>query len=164
MFGLTFEKLLIIAIIAGVVLGPHNLPIYAQKLAEIVRVLRAFIDTTRTTAEKEMGIPLQRADWQALNLRQYDPRQIVREALDEPGNTANPTEADTDNSTGAPPADTATDLAEQARHVRPGQKFITTGSAAHPVRLPIGSLPLDDPRRIAACGTNLVNEPEHVEV
>lgn len=162
MFGLTFEKLLIIAIIAGVVLGPHNLPIYAQKLAEIVRVLRDFIDTTRTTAEKEMGIPLQRADWQALNLRQYDPRQIVREALDEPGNTANPTEADTDNSTGAPPADTATDLAEQARHVRPGQKFITTGSVAHPLRLPIDSLPHNDPRRIAARVTTTVSTPEHV--
>ena len=162
MFGLTFEKLLVIAIIAGVVLGPHNLPIYAQKLAETIRALRAFIDTTRTTAENEMGIPLQRADWQALNLRQYDPRQIVREALDEPGNTANPTEADTDNSTVAAPADTGTDLAEQARHVRPGQKFITTGSAAHPLRLSIDSLPHDDPRRIAARATTTVNTPEHV--
>ncbi|MGX1596826.1 preprotein translocase [Dietzia maris] len=164
MFGLTFEKLLLLAIIAGVILGPHNLPIYAQKLAETVRALRAFIDMTRTTAEKEMGIPLQRADWQSLNLRQYDPRLIVREALDEADSTATSPVAGTESSREVEPAETGADLAEQASRVRPGQKFITTGSAAHPVRLPIDSLPLDDPRRIAACGTNLVDEPEHAEV
>ncbi|WP_440220705.1 preprotein translocase [Dietzia sp. MNB45] len=164
MFGLTFEKLLLLAIIAGVILGPHNLPIYAQKLAETVRALRAFIDMTRTTAEKEMGIPLQRADWQSLNLRQYDPRLIVREALDEADSTATSPVAGTESSREVERAETGADLAEQASRVRPGQKFITTGSAAHPVRLPIDSLPLDDPRRIAAYGTNLVDEPEHVEV
>jgi sec-independent protein translocase protein TatB len=126
MFGLTFEKLFLVAIIAGVVLGPQRLPDYAHQLARTVRALRDFVESTRGTAEHEMGIPT------SVDLRQYDPRRIVRDALNEPTTPA------TD------------EMADEARRVRPGQKYLTTGSAAHPRRILLKSLPDDDPRRIAA--------------
>ncbi|MGN5236534.1 MULTISPECIES: preprotein translocase [unclassified Rhodococcus (in: high G+C Gram-positive bacteria)] len=127
MFGLTFEKLFLVAIIAGVVLGPQRLPVYAHRLARTVRALRDFVESTRGSAEREMGLTT------SLDLKQYDPRRIVRDALNEP----------------AIPAVTD-EIADQARRVRPGQKYLAAGSAAHPRRILIESLPDDDPRRIAA--------------
>ena len=41
-FGLTFDKLLIVAVIAAFVIGPERLPAYAAKLGQLVRSLRDF--------------------------------------------------------------------------------------------------------------------------
>lgn len=140
MFGLTFEKLFFVAIIAGLVLGPGRLPGYAQQLAQSVRTLRTFIETTRSAAERDIGIPLQRTEWQSFDLRQYDPRRIVGDALHET-TTANPS---------APPFEATADMIEEATRVRPGQKYLVTGTSSHPHRILITSLPENDPRRIAA--------------
>ncbi|WP_027495510.1 MULTISPECIES: twin-arginine translocase TatA/TatE family subunit [Nocardiaceae] len=134
MFGLTFEKLLLVAIIAGFVLGPQRLPDYAHRLGRAVRTLRHFVDSTRSTAEAEMGVPLRRSEWESLDLRQYDPRRIVADALRE-------------NDTGTP---TDPELVAEAARVRPGQKYLITGPSSHPRRVLIESLPENDPRRIAA--------------
>ena len=83
MFGLTFEKLVLVTIIAAFVIGPRRLPVYAGKLAEFVRDLRAFIESSRSRAEADLGVPLRASEWQA-DLRRYDPRRIVRDALAEP--------------------------------------------------------------------------------
>ena len=37
MFGLTFEKLVLVAIIAGIVLGPHRLAASTRRLADTAR-------------------------------------------------------------------------------------------------------------------------------
>ncbi|OZE34108.1 MULTISPECIES: preprotein translocase [unclassified Rhodococcus (in: high G+C Gram-positive bacteria)] len=136
MFGLTFEKLFLVAIIAGFVLGPQRLPGYAHQLTRAVRSVRHFVDTTRTAAEADMGVPLRRSEWESMNLRQYDPRRIVSDALRDT-NELRDTE---------PPSEQV--LAEAAR-VRPGQKYLITGPSSHPRRILIDSLPQDDPRRIA---------------
>jgi sec-independent protein translocase protein TatB len=79
MFGLTFEKLLVITVVAGFVLGPRRLPLYAAALAAFARDLRAYVDATRARAERDLGVPLH------VDPRRYDPRRIVRDALeDEP--------------------------------------------------------------------------------
>ncbi|MDJ0467270.1 Sec-independent protein translocase subunit TatA/TatB [Rhodococcoides fascians] len=140
MFGLTFEKLFLVAIIAGFVLGPQRLPGYAHRLGRAVRTLRHFVDSTRSTAEAEMGVPLRRSEWESLDLRQYDPRRIVADALRE-------NVALRENDTGTP-ADP--DLVAEAARVRPGQKYLITGPSSHPRRVLIESLPENDPRRIAA--------------
>lgn len=88
MFGLTFDKLLLIAVIAGFLLGPHRLPAYAQKLGETVRALRAFAESARVKAESELNISLPAATVQSLDIRQYDPRRIVRDALNTPTDAA----------------------------------------------------------------------------
>ena len=81
MFGLTLEKLFFVAVIAGLVFGPSRLPGYAHHLTRAIRTLKQFVETTRATAEREMGVPLHRSEWESLDLRQYDPRRIIREAL-----------------------------------------------------------------------------------
>lgn len=139
MFGLTLEKLVLVALVAAVVIGPQRLPEYTRKLAATLRSLRDLLQTARAQTEAELGVPLARTT--ALDLRQYSPRHLVREALKEPA-PAVPT-ADPD------PAERDRLLAEAAR-VRPGQRYLVTGSAAHPRRLRLDTLPVDDPRRLAA--------------
>ncbi|OZE21683.1 preprotein translocase [Rhodococcus sp. 05-2255-1e] len=140
MFGLTFEKLFLVAIIAGFVLGPQRLPGYAHRLGRAVRTLRHFVDSTRSTAEAEIGVPLRRSEWESLDLRQYDPRRIVADALRE-------TDTLRENDTATP---TDPELVAEAARVRPGQKYLITGPSSHPRRVLIESLPENDPRRLAA--------------
>lgn len=137
MFGLTLEKLFLVVLLAGIVIGPQRLPVYAQHFAGTVRALRHLIDKTRSDAERDMGISLRRNEWQSLDLRRYDPRTIVNDVLLEPAAHPPATPAGTD------------EMIDQARHVRPGRKYLVTGTAAHPRRILIDSLPHDDPRRIA---------------
>ncbi|KQU32242.1 Sec-independent protein translocase subunit TatA/TatB [Rhodococcus sp. Leaf233] len=140
MFGLTLEKLFLVAIIAGFVLGPQRLPGYAHRLGRAVRTLRHFVDSTRSTAEAEMGVPLRRSEWESLDLKQYDPRRIVADALRE-------NDVLRENDTALP---TDPDMVAEAARVRPGQKYLITGPSSHPRRVLIESLPENDPRRIAA--------------
>ncbi len=81
MFGLTFEKLLLIGIIAVFVLGPERLPTYAAKLAQLVRTVRDMANGAKTRMKDEMGEDFEDVDWKKLDPRQYDPRRIIREAL-----------------------------------------------------------------------------------
>ena len=80
-FGLTFKKLLIIAVIAVFLLGPERLPGYAAKLAQLIRTLRDMARGAKDRMRDEMGPEFDDVDWQKLDPRQYDPRRIIREAL-----------------------------------------------------------------------------------
>ncbi|MEO7123991.1 MAG: Sec-independent protein translocase TatB [Lacisediminihabitans sp.] len=81
MFGLTFDKLLVIAVIAVFLLGPERLPGYAAQLARLVKSLRKMADGAKDRLRDEMGPDFDDVDWQKLDPRQYDPRRIIREAL-----------------------------------------------------------------------------------
>jgi len=85
--GLTFDKLLIIGVIAVFLIGPERLPHYAARLAQLVRGLRDLANGARERLRDEMGPEFDEVDWTKLDPRQYDPRRIIREALleDEPG-------------------------------------------------------------------------------
>ncbi len=92
-FGLTFDKLLIIGIIALFVIGPERLPHYASQLARLVRSLRDMANGAKDRMREEMGPDFDEIDWKKLDPRQYDPRRIIREALadtDEPVATVRP--------------------------------------------------------------------------
>ena len=80
-FGLTFEKLLILGVIAAFLIGPERLPTYAGKLRQFVRTLRDFADGAKDRMRDEMGAEFDDVDWKKLDPRQYDPRRIIREAL-----------------------------------------------------------------------------------
>jgi sec-independent protein translocase protein TatB len=84
--GLTIDKLMIIAVIAVIIIGPHRLPAYAARLAKIVKRVRAFADGAKERLREEMGPEYDEIDWKKLDPRQYDPRRIIRDALldDEP--------------------------------------------------------------------------------
>ncbi|MBX0300199.1 twin-arginine translocase TatA/TatE family subunit [Cryobacterium sp. 1639] len=81
MFGLTFEKLLLIGIIAVFLLGPEKLPHYAAQLGRLVRQLRDMANGAKDRMKDEMGPDFDDVDWKKLDPRQYDPRRIIREAL-----------------------------------------------------------------------------------
>ena len=85
-FGLTFEKLFVIGLIAVILLGPERLPYYASQLARLVRSLRDLANGAKERMREEMGPDFDDMDWKKLDPRQYDPRRIIREALvdDEP--------------------------------------------------------------------------------
>jgi sec-independent protein translocase protein TatB len=80
-FGLTFEKLLIIGVIAVFLLGPERLPHYAAQLGRLVRSLRDLATGAKDRVKEEMGPDFDDVDWRKLDPRQYDPRRIIREAL-----------------------------------------------------------------------------------
>jgi len=88
-FGLTFDKLLVIGVIAVFLLGPERLPHYASQLAKLVRNLRTMANGAKDRLRDEMGPEFDDVDWKKLDPRQYDPRRIIREALldDEPDET-----------------------------------------------------------------------------
>ena len=81
MFGLTFEKLLLIGIVAVFLLGPEKLPHYAAQLGRLVRQLRDMANGAKDRMKDEMGPDFDDVDWKKLDPRQYDPRRIIREAL-----------------------------------------------------------------------------------
>ena len=82
-FGLTFEKLFVIGLIAVILLGPERLPYYASQLARLVRSLRDLANGAKERMREEMGPDFDELDWKKLDPRQYDPRRIIREALTE---------------------------------------------------------------------------------
>ncbi|HZW41308.1 MAG TPA: sec-independent translocase [Agromyces sp.] len=92
MFGLTFEKLLIIGVIAVFLLGPERLPHYAAQLGRLVRSLRDMANGAKDRMREEMGPDFDEVDWKKLDPRQYDPRRIIREALTDVDPFAEPTE------------------------------------------------------------------------
>ncbi|TFD82230.1 sec-independent translocase [Cryobacterium fucosi] len=81
MFGLTFEKILLIGLVAVFLLGPEKLPHYAAQLARLVRQLREMANGAKDRMRDEMGPEFDDVDWKKLDPRQYDPRRIIREAL-----------------------------------------------------------------------------------
>lgn len=93
-FGLTFEKLLLIGLIAVLIIGPERLPRAAEGFSRMVRKAGEYLRSTKSRMREEMGPELDDVDWRKLDPRQYDPRRIIRDALfEEPQPTTTPTQA-----------------------------------------------------------------------
>ncbi|MEO8261982.1 MAG: Sec-independent protein translocase TatB [Pseudolysinimonas sp.] len=83
-FGLTFDKLLFIAFIALMLIGPQRLPHYASRLAVLAKRVRGFLDDTKGRVDSSLSDEEgESIDWRRLDPRQYDPRKIIREAWEE---------------------------------------------------------------------------------
>ena len=80
-FGLTIEKLLLIGVVAGLLIGPERLPRYVESLTKFAKRAREYVSTAKTKMKDEMGSDFDDVDWRTLDPRQYDPRRIIREAL-----------------------------------------------------------------------------------
>ena len=166
MFGLTFEKLLVVLLIATVLLGPTRLPAYTRRFAAFVRALRSHVDAANARIETETGVSA--AQWRALDPRQYDPRTIIREALEvspTPGDAAVSAPSSAERPVSGPPTEPelpapalAVQLSdEELLRIRPGQRYLVIGGSAHPVRIAIDELPDGHPARLAA---QPVREPD----
>lgn len=81
MFGLTFEKLLLIGVIAVFIIGPERLPAYSAKFGRLVRKLKEMSSGAKDRIKEELGDDFDEEEWKKLDPRQYDPRRIIREAL-----------------------------------------------------------------------------------
>lgn len=82
-FGLTWEKLLLIGLLAAILIGPDRLPKLAEGLARILHRGGELVRTARTRLREEVGSEMDEVDWRKLDPRQYDPRRIIRDALKE---------------------------------------------------------------------------------
>lgn len=80
-FGLDFEKILILAVIAAMVLGPEKLPSLARSAARFVARARLWAQEAKARVKEELGDEATELEWRALDPRQYDPRRIIRQAL-----------------------------------------------------------------------------------
>ncbi len=80
-FGLTIEKLLLIGLVAGLLIGPERLPRYVESLTRFAKRAKEYVSTAKTRVKDEMGTDFDDVDWRTLDPRRYDPRRIIREAL-----------------------------------------------------------------------------------
>ncbi|HEY6795185.1 MAG TPA: Sec-independent protein translocase TatB [Kineosporiaceae bacterium] len=81
MLGINGSEFIVLLAVAAVVLGPERLPRYTQQLTQLIRELRRMATNAQEKVREELGPEFDEVDWRALDLRQYDPRRIVREAL-----------------------------------------------------------------------------------
>ncbi len=80
-FGLDMEKILLIAVLAALLLGPERLPRYAELLAQLTVRARAWLSGAKTRVKEEIGEEFDDIEWRKMDPRQYDPRRIIRDAL-----------------------------------------------------------------------------------
>ncbi len=118
-WGLTFEKLLLIGLIAVLIIGPDRLPGYAAQFGRFIRTLRDMANGAKDRMREEMGPDYDDVDWKKLDPRQYDPRRIIREALLE--DEAPPTRPGVTGAAtvSAPPRESA--YAQRQRLIREGR-------------------------------------------
>ena len=81
MGGFSLDKVIMIAVIAAILIGPERLPQAAEWLGRTTRRVRDYARGARTRVEEEVGDDFGEVDWTQLDPRQYDPRRIIREAL-----------------------------------------------------------------------------------
>lgn len=82
MFGVGLPELAVIAFVAVLVVGPEKLPDLARQAGRMLRQLRNLANVARDELREELG-----PDYADLELRDLDPREIVRkhvlEAMEE---------------------------------------------------------------------------------
>ena len=73
MFGMGWPEIGLILVVALLLFGPEKLPELAKQAAGFVRTLRRMADNAKNDLGREMG-----EDFSGINLRDLDPREIVR--------------------------------------------------------------------------------------
>ena len=83
MFGVGLPELAVIAVVAVLVFGPDRLPDFARQAGRMARQMRKFAHQARDELREELG-----PEYADLQLRDLDPRTIVRKHIVEAMNEA----------------------------------------------------------------------------
>jgi sec-independent protein translocase protein TatB len=83
MFGVGLPELAVIAFVAVLVFGPDKLPEFARQAGRMARQVRKFANEARDELREELG-----PEYADLELRDLDPRTIVRKHIAEAMNEA----------------------------------------------------------------------------
>ena len=83
MFGVGLPELAVIAFVAVLVFGPDRLPDFARQAGRMVKTLRSFANQARDELREELG-----PEYADLDLRDLDPRAIVKKHIAEAMNAA----------------------------------------------------------------------------
>jgi sec-independent protein translocase protein TatB len=78
MFGVGLPELAVIAFVAILVFGPDKLPDFARQAGRMARKVREFANEARDELREELG-----PEYADLELRDLDPRAIVRKHIAE---------------------------------------------------------------------------------
>jgi sec-independent protein translocase protein TatB len=91
MFGVGLPELVVIAFVAVLVFGPDKLPDLARQAGRMARQLRTFANQARDELRDELG-----PEYADLDLRDLDPRAIVKRHIIEAMNEIDGEEAEGD--------------------------------------------------------------------
>jgi sec-independent protein translocase protein TatB len=89
MFGVGLPELAVIAFVAVLVFGPDKLPDLARQAGRMARQVREFANQARDELREELG-----PEFADLELRDLDPRTIVRKHIVEAMNDVDDTPVD----------------------------------------------------------------------
>ncbi|CAB4692145.1 MAG: translocase [Actinobacteria bacterium] len=89
MFGIGLGEIAVIAFVALVVFGPDRLPDLARQAGQMAKKARALAHAARDELREELG-----PEFSDLELRDLDPRQIVRKHIIEAMETASDDETE----------------------------------------------------------------------
>lgn len=73
MLGMGWPELLVVGIVAVFVFGPDRLPELARQAGSFLRTVRQMVDNAKNDLAEELG-----PEFKDLNLRDLDPRELVR--------------------------------------------------------------------------------------
>lgn len=83
MFGINGAEFVVLLVLVFFVIGPERMPEYAAQLRDLVKTLRRTALNAKDGVKETLGPEISDINWRAYDPRQYDPRRIVREALQE---------------------------------------------------------------------------------
>ncbi|WP_292607666.1 sec-independent translocase [Nocardioides sp. REDSEA-S30_B4] len=92
MWGVGLSELAVIAFVAVLVFGPDRLPVLAKQAGQWLKVARRFAHQARDELRSELG-----PEYADLELRDLDPRQVVRKHIIEAMNDASDEDDDEDD-------------------------------------------------------------------
>ena len=85
MFDLSLTKLLVLAVIALVVFGPHELPRIAQQAGRALRELRRIAEGAKADLREGLGPEFQDFDFEDLNPRRFVQKHLLDDMDKVPG-------------------------------------------------------------------------------